>query len=176
MEENFLKGSFLEKTDKNNNSINIPYQNKSGLRESAVPNQFSSLRTPTYPNNSEKKVPEKKFTYKFIERNLLDSFNNEEELYYELFDSDLIDYHDNLVNPKYKETIKAQASNSFSNFNDWAKMIQKVSAPQDKLAESMSKTNQDSIQEVFRMILLLKERNWYEEIVQLYKVNEKKNV
>ena len=49
-------------------------------------------------------------------------------------------------------------------------MIQKVSIPSDKLSESMAKVSQDSIQEVFKIILSLKERNWYEEIAQLYKV------
>ena len=168
-----MKGSFLEKAEKNNQNVNTANQNKSILKESLAPNQFSSLRTPTYPTYSEKKQ-DKKPTYPFLERNLLESFNSEEELYYELSDSDLIDFHENLVNPRSKESAKTQTANMFSNFNDWVKMIQKVSAPPDKLSESMSKTNQDSIQEVFRVVLLLKERNWYEEIVLLYKVKNYK--
>jgi len=159
----------LKEAEKTNNT---GVQNKSVHYESAPLNNHSTFKTPTYPNNSEKdnKITEKKFTYKFLERNLLDSFNNEEELYYELYDSDLIDFHETLVNPKNKEMTRNHHSNSFSTFNDWSKMIQKVSIPSDKLSESMAKVSQDSIQEVFKIILSLKERNWYEEIAQLYKV------
>lgn len=155
-----------------NNNKSILILNNSILKESALQNNvYSSIKTPTYPNNnSETKPQEKKFTYKFFEKNnnFLESLNNEEDLYYELFDSDLIDFHEKLVNPK-KDTVK-NSVNPFSTYNDWSKIIQKASVSPEKMSESNAKTNQDSIQEVFRMILSLKERNWYEEVVQLYKV------
>ena len=145
-------------------------QNKSilPLHESTIHqnNNYSSIRTPTYAINSEKKLNEQKYKYRFLEKIALDP-SHEEEFYYELYDSDLIDFHENLVNQK---TMIKNPLSSFSNFNDWSKLIQKASLPPDKLTESMAKVNQDSIQEVFRVILSLKERNWYEEITQLYKV------
>lgn len=145
-------------------------QNKSLLQESALNNNYSSLRTPTYPTKSEKIMFEKKPAYKFFEKKLIDSLNNEENIYYELNDSDLIDFHETLLNPN-KNTSKTQA-HQYSTLIDWTKIIQKASIPPEKLIESNTQASYDAIQEVFKAILCLKERNWYDEIAQLYKVSK----
>lgn len=179
-----MKSSYLQETEKNlnhnssnanvinNNSVAKSAkgtQNKSLLQESGINNNYSSLRTPTYPNNSEKNIIEKKPRYKFFERVLLESLNNAEDIYYELNDPDLLDFHENLVNPE-KNTSRNQA-NFYSTFNDWSKIIQKASIPSEKLSESNTKASSDTIQNVFKSLLNLKERNWYEEVCQLYKVD-----
>lgn len=145
-------------------------QNKSLLQESTLNNNYSSLRTPTYPTKSEKVMFEKKPAYKFFEKKLIESLNNEENIYYELNDSDLIDFHETLLNPS-RNTSKTQAHH-YSTLIDWTKAIQKASIPPEKLMESNTQASYDAIEEVFKSILCLKERNWYEEIAQLYKVQK----
>lgn len=89
------------------------------------------------------------------------------DLYYEINEAEYLEYTEYLNSLKKLEFGK---NNRYSSFIDWSKMIQKASVPSEKLSESMVKQNNDSINEIFRSVLSLKERNWYEEICQLYKV------
>ena len=60
-------------------------------------------------------------------------------------------------------------TNPFSTFNEWSKLIQKQSISGDKLVDNNKERSQ--LVDVFKAILMLKERNWYEEIVHLFKVS-----
>lgn len=91
------------------------------------------------------------------------------DLYFELTDSRINEYNDHIGSLHEGEDL---LKSRFSNFNEWSKTIQKAAMATEKLSENL-KPNGNSIVDVFKAVLGLKERNWYEEIIQLYKVKQK---
>ena len=93
------------------------------------------------------------------------------DLYFELNESIINEYYDHIGDLHEGEELQ---KTRFSNFNDWSKTIQRAAMATEKLSENL-KPNGNSIVDVFKAVLGLKERGWYEEIIQLYKVQLKMN-
>lgn len=90
-------------------------------------------------------------------------------MYFELTENIINEYYNHIGDLHEGEELQ---KNRFSNFNDWSKTIQRAALATEKLSENL-KPNGNSIVDVFKAVLGLKERNWYEEIIQLYKVKWK---
>ncbi|KAL4472690.1 hypothetical protein ABPG74_018639 [Tetrahymena malaccensis] len=64
----------------------------------------------------------------------------------------------------------------FSNFQDWTKLLEKNQTAQvTKVLDKDSKSKNFPNQEIFQQIISMRERAWYEELVQLYKEKNSAN-
>ena len=104
-------------------------------------------------------------------------FNEEEpsseDFYYELNSKDIVKYQEilSLLKEQTMNRTGLGTPTLFSTFSEWSKQIQRCGISSDKMIDNHSR-HKNIILDVYRTLLNLRERNWYEEVIQLYKVRK----